>query len=83
MMLCANQDLNSVVSTRKVPLNKLNDPPEVQHVVADMAGTRFTLRLSYADGRFSVPTEVRTRDRQIGDGAPARGRDKSRPLYPK
>jgi hypothetical protein len=29
VMLCANQDLNSAVSTRKVPLNKLSDAPEI------------------------------------------------------
>jgi len=61
-MLCANQDLNSVVSTRKVSLNKLNDLPEMQQVVGDMAGTRFTLLLSYANRRISVPTEVGTRE---------------------
>lgn len=64
MMLCANQDLNSVVSTRKVPANKLNDPPEMQQVVGDMAGTRFSLHLSYANRRIGVPTEVGTRERK-------------------
>jgi serine/threonine protein kinase HipA of HipAB toxin-antitoxin module len=82
-MLCANQDLNSVGSTRKVSLNKLNDPPEMQQVVMDKAGTRFTFHLSYANRRISVPTEVGTRERERADGAPARKRDKSRPLYPK
>lgn len=63
MVLCANQDLNSVVSTRKVSLNKLNGPPEMQQVVGDMAGTRFTLHLSYANRQISLPTEVGTRER--------------------
>ena len=81
MVLCANQDLNSVVSTRKVSLNKLNGPPEMQQVVGDMAGTRFTLHLSYANRQISLPTEVGTREREIADCAPARKRDKSRPLY--
>jgi hypothetical protein len=84
-MLSANQDLNSVGSTRKVSLNKLNDPPEMQQVVVDIAGNWFTLHLSYANRRISVPTEVgtRERERELADGAPARKRDKSRPLYPK
>ena len=54
----------------------------MQQVVGDMAGTRFTLHLSYANRRISVPTEVGTREREI-DGALARKRDKSRPLCPK
>ena len=83
-MLSANQDLNSVGSMRKVSLNKLNDPPEMQQVVVDMAGTRFTLHLSYANRRISVSTKVGTRERERErDGAPARKRDKSRPLYAK
>ena len=83
MILCANQDLNLVVSRRKVSLNKLKDPPEMQQVVSDMAGITFTLHLSYANRRIGVPTEVgtREREREIADGAPARERDNSRPLY--
>lgn len=68
---------------KKVSLNRLNDPPEMQQVVRDMAGTRFTLHLSYTNRRIGVLTEVRTSEREIADGAPARERDKSRPLYPK
>jgi hypothetical protein len=99
MMLSANQDFNSVFSTRKVAMNKLNGPPDMQQVVYDKAGTRFTLHLSYVNRRISVPTEVGTRDterererergregereRERSDGAPARQRDKSRSLYPK
>jgi len=63
-MSCANQDLNAVVSTRKVSVNKLNDPPEMQQVVGDIAATRFSLHLWYANRRIGVPTEVGTRARE-------------------
>jgi hypothetical protein len=77
MMLSANQDFNSVFSTRKVALYKVNGPHDVQQVVCDKAGTRFTLHLPYANRRISVPPEVGTRETEKSDGAPARLRDKS------
>ena len=60
MALNLNQGLDSVVSTSKVRLGKLVGPPEMQQVAADMAGTRLTLHLSYANPRISVPAEVGT-----------------------
>jgi len=63
MMSCANQDLNSVVSTRKVSLNKLIDPPEMQQVVGNWRepGSRCNCRM-LIDGLACVLTLGRERD---------------------